>query len=110
MFIRPGRSRRQSRFRSGRMRTERERREYLVSMYAASAVKVGLAVALVVAAVQAFRVAQIHAPGASLGLRLFVPLAMAAGALVALRTGLRGIAEAREIRNTPLLADRDDDD
>ncbi|MDH4037362.1 MAG: hypothetical protein OEX18_04190 [Candidatus Krumholzibacteria bacterium] len=109
MFVRPRRPRRTGRFRSGRMRTERERREYLISMYASAAVKAGLAVALMVAAFQAFRAAQIHAAGASLGLRLFLPLALLAGALFALRAALRGVGEAREIRSTPLLDDGDDE-
>jgi hypothetical protein len=91
------------------MRTERERKEYLISMYAAAAVKFGLAVALAVAAAQAFRAAQIHAPGVSLALRLFLPAMLLVGALFALRSGMRGLGEAREIRDTPLLTDPDDD-
>lgn len=109
MFVRPGRPRRSSRFRSRGMRTEREKREHLISLYAAVAVKLGLCAALVVAAVQAFRAAQIHAAGVSAALRLFLPLALVAGALVALRAGLHGLREAREIRDTPLLSGDDDD-
>lgn len=92
------------------MRTERERREYLISAYSAAAVKLGLGVALLIAAVQAFRATQIHAGGVSLALRLFLPLAFTAGALFALRAGVRGLREAREIRDTPLLSDDDDTD
>jgi hypothetical protein len=91
------------------MRTERERREYLITLYGTAAVKAGLGVALLVAAVQAFRVAQIHASGASIGLRLFLPLAFAAGGLLALRSGMRGVREAHEIREMPLLGDDEDD-
>jgi ABC-type nickel/cobalt efflux system permease component RcnA len=109
MFVRPGRQRRQSRFRSGRMRTERERREHLIAVYAAAAVKVSLAVALLIAAVQAYRVAQIHAAGASPVMRLVLPLAMLAGGLFSLRAGFRGLREAREIRDTPLATDADDE-
>lgn len=90
------------------MRTERERKEHLISLYSTSAVKLGLAVALLLAAAQAFRAAQTHAAGVSLALRLFMPVAFAAGAIMALRSGIRGLAEAREIRAAP-LADPDED-
>lgn len=110
MLIRPPRTRARSRFRSGRLRTERERKEYLVSLYSAAAVKLGLGIALLIAGAQAFRAAQVHAPGVSLALRLFMPLAFAAGALFALRSGVRGLREARETRDTPLLGTDDDGD
>ncbi|HEX5132901.1 MAG TPA: hypothetical protein VFX92_10475 [Candidatus Krumholzibacteria bacterium] len=90
------------------MRTERERREYLISMYATAAVKASLGVALLVAGIEAFRAVQTHASGLSLGLRLFMPLAFGAGASFAIRGGMRTFREAREIRDTPLLDDTDD--
>ena len=91
------------------MRTEREKREHVISALVSAAVKLALCVALVVAATQAFRAAEIHAPGASLGLRLFLPLALVAGAALALRSGLRGLREARELHETPLI-DPDQDE
>jgi hypothetical protein len=92
------------------MRTERERREYVISQYFSAAVRVGLGVALLIAALQAYRAAQIHAPGVSLALRLFIPFAFGAGGFLALRTGVRGFREARELLHTPLLDPTEDDD
>ncbi len=109
MFVQPRRPRRTGRFRSGRMRTERERREYVLSLLANAAVKTGLAIALVVAAVQAYRATTTHAAGVSLALRLFMPLAFAAGGLLALRSGIRAFRDANEIRAAPLIKDDEDD-
>ena len=109
MFVRPRGPRRTSRFRSGRMRTEREKREHLVSVYMASAVKVALFIALAVASFNAFRAAQIHASGTSLALRLFMPLALLAGGLIALRSGIRGFRDAEEVRRTPILGPDEDE-
>ena len=109
MFVRPRGPRRTSRFRSGRLRTEREKREHLISVYMASSVKLALFVALALASVQAFRAAQIHASATSLALRLFMPLVLLAGGLIALRSGIRGLRDAEEVRQTPILGPDEDD-
>jgi len=109
MFVRPRGPRRTSRFRSGRMRTEREKREYLLSAYMASGVKLALFVALGLASFNAFRAAQIHASATSLALRLFMPLALLAGGLIALRSGIRGLRDAEEVRRTPILGPDEDE-
>jgi hypothetical protein len=109
MFIQPRRPRRGSRFRSGRLRTERERREYVISLYGTAVVKTALGIALLMAGLHAFRAAETHAAGVSVALRLFMPLAFAAGALFAIRAGVQSFREGREIMTTPLVRDDDDD-
>ena len=73
-------------------------------------VKAALGVALLLAGLHAFRAAQTHASGVSVALKLFMPVAFAAGALFAIRAGVQSFREAREIMATPLVRDADEDD
>lgn len=105
----PVRTRRAGRFRPRGMRTEREKREYVIALYAAAGVKLALFAALVAAAVQAFRAAHIHAAEASPVLRYFLPLVLLAGGVVALRGGVMGMREARSIAAAPVPGPDDSD-
>lgn len=108
MFIRPRRPRRTTRFRSRGMRTERERREHIIALATSATVKCALGIALIVAAVQSFRAVQSHAPGVPMSLRLFMPVIFAGGGLIAIRNGIKGFFQVREIRMLPLGDDEDD--
>ncbi len=102
MFIQPRKRRRSTRFISGRMRTERERREHVIALAFGAAVRCALGVALVVAAIQAFRAVQTHAPGVSVSLRLFIPVLFVIGGAFSIRSGIKGFRDAREMRSLPL--------
>lgn len=92
------------------MRTERERREHAISGYASAAVRLGLGVALFLAAAQAFRAIQTHAGETSLALRLVLPVLFSIAGLAALRSGWRFVTQTRALLAEPLATDDDEDD
>jgi hypothetical protein len=102
MFIQPRKRRRSTRFSSGRMRTERERREHVIALATGATVRSALGVALVIAAIQLFRAVQTHASGISMSLQLFMPMLLVIGGGFSIRSGIQGFRAAREMRALPL--------
>lgn len=97
MLIKPRRVRHSDKF-SSRMRTgSRQRQEYAASVYAMAIVQAGLAVALIVAAIQAYNAVAAHKTDASITLKFVLPVVFVAGALLSLRASFRNIQAARAI-------------
>jgi hypothetical protein len=83
---------------AGRARNARERREYFVSYALVGLIKLLLAVALMVSALQAFQLLGRPFARPAAGAVRVLPLLLLGAAVVAGVSGLRGLRRAREIR------------
>ncbi len=96
MFIRP-RQIRPSRFSSRLRASSRRRREYAATAWSMAVIQATLCVALAVAAVRSWQAVDAHGEGVPLVARLVMPTVFAAAALVAGRSALHRVREAREL-------------
>jgi hypothetical protein len=101
VFFTPKRRPSAGRLLGRRERSHREHREYATSLTVTGAVQVALALSLLAAGFFAWRAIEVHARTIETPLRLGLPLTFAFGAWITLRSGIRNLRLAREVRSQP---------
>jgi hypothetical protein len=89
------------------VRSENERREYATSLTVTGLVQVALALTLLAAGFFAWRAIEAHARTIESPLRLGLPLTFALGAWITLRSGIRNLRLAKEVRLQPIADEVD---
>jgi len=84
------------------VRSERERREHLLSLGLIAAIQLAIAVSLAISAAQTYRMWRQGVPYLPVEVQRAVPAALALGALIAFLSGLRTYRGVRAVRKMPV--------
>ena len=84
------------------LRSERERREYLIALGVVAVLQLAIAVSLAVSAAQTYRMWRQDVPYVPAEAQRMIPAALALGAAIALFGALRSLGRVRSMRRMPV--------
>lgn len=84
------------------LRSERERREYLIALGLVAVLQLAIAVSLAVSAAQTYRMWRQNVPYLPADAQRMIPAALALGAAIAFLAAIRSLGRVRSMRRMPV--------